>query len=63
MDVAVDDTVCIGAGQCEMIAPATFEVDDDGIARVVGPVEDEDAVTEAVEACPSGALHLTARSD
>lgn len=56
MDVTVDEDVCIGAGQCEMIAPAIFEVGDDGISHVIGPVEDEDQARQAVDNCPSGAI-------
>lgn len=61
MRVAVDRTKCQGIGLCEMTAPSTFELGDDGVSRVL--VEDvpdgEHAnVLEAVQNCPTGALVL-----
>ncbi len=49
----IDDAACCGHGDCALVAPGVFEVDD--IARVVGdaPVE---TLIEAAEACPAGAI-------
>ena len=49
----IDDLTCSAHGDCALIAPGVFEVDD--VARVVGeaPVE---ALIEAAEACPVGAI-------
>ncbi|MGP3990044.1 ferredoxin [Streptomyces sp. 3N207] len=35
MRVTVKPTVCIGAGQCVLVAPEVFDQDDDGVARLV----------------------------
>ena len=59
--VAVDRERCVGSGACEALLPEVFEVGDDGVVRVlrpeVGP-EDEAAVRDAVDRCPTGALTL-----
>jgi ferredoxin len=53
--------LCKGHGQCEVFAPAYFEIDDDALVVVledeVAP-GDEGAVKEAVEHCPEAALRL-----
>ena len=56
--MAVDDTRCIGSGQCELLAAEAFEVDDDsGIASVVGTGRlARAAALELVDRCPSGAI-------
>lgn len=58
--LAVDGTRCVCVGQCELLEPEVFRVDDDeGIAVVVGggrlPVERAQRV---VESCPSGAISV-----
>lgn len=58
--MTVDETRCIGAGQCEMLAPDHFRVDDDSaLAEFVG--QDSLPITEAetlIDRCPSGALSI-----
>lgn len=58
--MAVDDTRCIGGGQCELAAEAVFEVDDDaGVATVLDPgLLDRATALELVDRCPSGAISL-----
>lgn len=57
--VHVDEDVCIGAGQCEALAPQTFEVGADGVSHVIGQDADpEEALLEAERACPSGAISV-----
>jgi ferredoxin len=59
MRVTADRETCVGYGQCELLAPAVFEVDDDGAVRVLRALPDDaDAVREAVQQCPSGAISL-----
>lgn len=60
--MVVDREACIGSGVCVLHAPHTFEHDDEAVAFVADPNGDpaEDVAT-AVEACPTGALRLTAR--
>lgn len=59
MRVCVDPEACIGCGLCADTAPEAFRLDDEGkahaIAENVG--ENQDAVLEAIENCPVGAIH------
>lgn len=62
MKVRVDREVCIGAGLCALRAPAVFDQDEaDGTVVVLdeqpGPEQDA-AVREAVDQCPSGAISV-----
>ncbi len=56
--MAVDDTRCIGGGQCELLADDVFEVDDDtGVASVLPPgLLARATAVELVDRCPSGAI-------
>jgi ferredoxin len=57
MRVQVDEASCAATGQCELICPEVFTVDD--VARVKNPQPDpglQDAVREAAEACPTQAI-------
>lgn len=50
---------CIGCGLCESTCDDVFKIGDEGTAEVVVdevPADDEDAVNEAVENCPVGAI-------
>lgn len=62
MKIKADTDVCIGAGQCALVAPELFDQsDDDGTVIVLNetPSEDQRAkAEEAVSLCPSGALSL-----
>lgn len=58
MKVTVSDE-CIGCGLCESTAADVFAINDDGVAEVVideVSADDEDAVQEAVDNCPVGAI-------
>lgn len=49
----------MGTGACEYTAPEVFEVGDDSVAKVIGPVDGEDEkVRDAVAECPVAALKL-----
>lgn len=54
----VDDELCIGVGQCEMLEPLVFRVDDDtGFATVLpGASLARDAAETVVARCPSQAI-------
>jgi ferredoxin len=59
--VLVDRERCVGSGTCEALAPDLFEVGDDGIVEVLRRAEagsDEAVASDAVSACPTGALSL-----
>ncbi|MGY1734052.1 ferredoxin [Geodermatophilus sp. SYSU D01045] len=59
MRVTADRELCVGSGQCELLAPDAFEVDDDGAVRVLQETPDDgDAARDAVQQCPTGALSL-----
>lgn len=50
---------CASVGMCEAVAPLLFRIGDDGALRVLEPCpgsEHRALVTEAVDACPTGAL-------
>ena len=56
MDVKVNDS-CIGCGACESICAEVFEVAD--CAKVKASADGhEDAVKEAADACPVGAIEV-----
>jgi ferredoxin len=58
--VRVDRDRCISSGVCEHLAPAVFELDDDGVLQVLqAEPADPAAAAEAVRQCPSGALQLS----
>ena len=58
--VLVDRERCVGSGTCEALAPELFEVGDDGVVELLGPVPADDAeVRDAVSACPTGALSIS----
>jgi ferredoxin len=52
--VQIDRSVCSGMASCVKIAPATFDLDGQGIAVLTGAA-DASAV-EAAECCPLGAI-------
>jgi ferredoxin len=51
----VDELACAGHGDCAVIAPEVFDVED--VAIVVGTAPDE-LIMEAARACPSTAIAL-----
>ncbi len=59
MRVTADREACVGYGQCELLAPDVFEVDDDGAVRLLHDDPDDDTgVRDAVQQCPSGAIAI-----
>ena len=51
----IDTFVCVAHGDCAVVAPQAFRVDD--VAVVVGVAPDE-VLLEAARACPAGAIVL-----
>jgi ferredoxin len=49
----IDESACAAHGDCAIVAPAVFRVDD--VASVIGTGPD-DLILEAAEACPSVAI-------
>jgi ferredoxin len=59
MKAKVDRDMCIGAAICISIAPAVFELDNEGKSRVVDQTAgDEEMLREAVDNCPAQAITL-----
>jgi len=59
--ITVDQDRCVGSAYCQRIAPATFDLGDDGIAVVLDPDAagtDHSAVREAETACPAMAISI-----
>lgn len=61
MRVRSDVEVCVGAGQCAVLAADVFDLDDEGKVVVLNtsPSEDERSrVADAVAACPAFAIEI-----
>lgn len=62
MNVVVQTSACVGAGQCALVAPDVFDQDDDGIVLLLEAEPrgaDADAATRAARLCPARAISLT----
>lgn len=61
MKAKVNKDLCIGCGACTAIASSIFEIDDDGLAKVVkDKIEDskKEDVIDASESCPTEAIEV-----
>ena len=61
MKITVDRDRCVGSAYCQRIAPATFDLGDDGIAVVLDAdvaVPRAAAAREAEADCPSMAISV-----
>ena len=60
MRVTVDRDICCASGNCEMAAPAVFELADSGDVQVHAAAVDAniDSVRRAISECPTQALTL-----
>ncbi|MEM7286705.1 MAG: ferredoxin [Actinomycetota bacterium] len=58
--LTVDRDVCIGVGQCELLEPDVFRLDDDEeLAEVIGEgALPRDRAEAIVDRCPSGAIAI-----
>ena len=55
--LVVDPDLCTGCELCVDIAPDTFQMNEEDISEVVNPQGDnEDAIQEAIDSCPSEAI-------
>ncbi len=57
MTVKVNDS-CIGCGACESICEAVFSVDGVAVVNEANVADNMDAVKEAADACPVGAIEV-----
>lgn len=62
MRVSVDTDSCVASGQCVLLAPETFDQnEDDGTVVLVAeepPAGEQDAVRQAELTCPAAAIRL-----
>ena len=59
MKIKVDRDLCTGAGTCVVVAPNTFDLDNELKAVVKNPKgDDKDTITEAAKVCPVFAIIL-----
>jgi ferredoxin len=57
--VQIDRQACMGSGNCSYWAPGVFDLDQDGVATVVGDVDEHiDKVRSAAENCPTSAITI-----
>ena len=56
--VTIDRSLCNGYGVCEALAPDVFELDNDGLAVLRTGVSEDEAVREACDNCPMGAITI-----
>lgn len=59
MKVKVNRDNCIGCGACAAICSEVFEIDDEGISVAKEEEvteEDKQAVQDAIDSCPTGAI-------
>ena len=55
--VEVDREKCMGSGVCTVVAPATFDIDEDAKAFVANPAGDHlGQIESAVAGCPTRAI-------
>ncbi len=62
MKITVDPDRCVGSAYCQRIAPATFDLGDDGIAVVLDTdaagADAAAAAREAEASCPAMAISI-----
>lgn len=57
--VHVKKDVCIGCGLCVQIAPAVYEMDDDGLAKEIQNITTfESEAVDGAEQCPVAAIDV-----
>ena len=58
-EIRIDREKCMGSGNCSFWAPATFDLDDEGVAVVTDPSgEPEEKVVLAAQGCPTQAISV-----
>ena len=62
MQITADRSVCVGAGQCALVAGDLFDQDDDGLVLVLDSAPDDadaPAARRAASLCPARAITVT----
>ncbi len=57
MAVTINDS-CIACGACESICSEVFSIEDKAVANEAAVADNIDAVKEAADACPVGAIEV-----
>ncbi|MFF0904451.1 UNVERIFIED_CONTAM: (4Fe-4S)-binding protein [Kocuria sp. CPCC 205316] len=61
MGIRADRSVCIGSGNCVLVAADLFDQDEDAVVVLLTDTPSaaqEDSARESVDRCPSGALSV-----
>lgn len=59
MKIKIDQELCVGVASCVAIAGKTFELDENGLAKLKeGEHDDEATIIAAAESCPTKAIYL-----
>jgi ferredoxin len=59
VEIRIDREKCMGSGNCSFWAPATFDLDDEGIATVVDAEGDPDEkIILAAQGCPTQSISV-----
>lgn len=61
IEITIDRTRCQGHARCLALAPDLFDLDDEGLAVVIGRAEDDAALAAARNAqlnCPEDAITI-----
>ena len=53
---SIDESACAAHGDCAIVAPDVFRIDDVAVVAGTGP---DDLILEAAQACPSVAIVVT----
>ena len=56
--ISIDRSLCNGYGVCEALAPDVFALGDDGLVVLHTERSEYDAVREACDSCPMGAISI-----
>lgn len=51
--IVIDRESCIGCGTCVALAPETFELDEEGKAKVKNGQDSPEDIQNAIESCPT----------
>lgn len=66
MKVVLNRDACIGCGACAALCEDIFEIDNEGLSKVIKEeVKDEEVelARDAVECCPTGAIALEEKKE
>lgn len=63
IEVTVDRDACSGSGNCLFHAPNTFDMDDDCKVVLLDTRDDDVAIRNAAEGCPTRAIRITTNTE